>query len=49
MSTLSIAPYFPYRRVRVASQAVTATGTAAVIDAVPDQRFAPRCHACGHD
>lgn len=47
MSTLSIAPYFPYRRVRVTSQAVTATGTAAVIDAVPDQRFAPRCHACG--
>ena len=47
MSTLSIAPYFPYRRVRVVSQTVTATGPAAVLEMVPDRRFTPRCHACG--
>lgn len=47
MSTLSIAPYFPYRRVRVASQRVRAAGPVAEIAAVPDRRFTPRCHGCG--
>ncbi len=46
MSTLSIAPYFPYRRVRLASQTVTAGGTLAEIAAAPDRRFTPRCHGC---
>lgn len=47
MSKLTIAPYFPYRRVRLESQSVAATGKAAVIHAAPDRRFAPRCHRCG--
>lgn len=48
MSTLSIASYFPFRRVRIASQSVSASADMAVIDVVPDARFRPVCHHCGH-
>ena len=39
MSSLSIALYFPFRRVRIASQSVAAQADLAVIDVVPDGRF----------
>jgi transposase len=47
MSSLSIASYFPWSRMVVESQSVSAKGDLAVIDLRPDQRFAPRCHVCG--
>jgi transposase len=47
MSTFSIAPFFPFRRVRIAGQSVAAQADLAVIDVVPDGRFRPVCHACG--
>ncbi len=46
MSSLSIAAYFPFRRVRIAGQSVGAEGDIAVIDVVPDKRFRPLCHDC---
>jgi len=46
MSTLSIAAYFPFRRVRITRQSVGAEADIAVIDVVPDQRFRPVCHDC---
>jgi transposase len=49
MSSLSIAAYFPFARVKVVSQAVHLdchpSGT--LIRLVPDQRFRPVCHDCG--
>ena len=49
MSILSIAPYFPFARVKIMSQSVhmecQTPGT--VIRLEPDRRFRPRCHACG--
>jgi len=47
MSTLSIAAYFPFRRVRISGQSVAAQADLAMIDVVPDKRFQPVCHACG--
>jgi len=47
MSSLSIARYFPFRRVRIAGQNVAGKADLAMIDVVPDQRFRPVCHACG--
>lgn len=47
MSTLSIAVYFPFGRVRIARQSVAAQADLAVIDVVPDGRFRPVCHICG--
>ena len=47
MSSLSIAAYFPFRRVRIAGQSVSAQADLAVIDVVPDKRFQPVCHTCG--
>ena len=47
MSTVSIAPYFPFRRVRVSAQSVGAEADLAMIDVVPDQRFHPICSRCG--
>ena len=47
MSTLSIAAYFPFRRVRICRQSVAAEVDMAVIDVVPDRRFRPICHRCG--
>jgi len=49
MSSLSIAPYFPFARVKIMSQSVhmecQTPGT--VIRIEPDRRFRPRCHECG--
>ena len=46
MSTLSIAAYFPFRRVRITGQSVGAEADIAMIDVVPDKRFRPLCHDC---
>ena len=46
MSGISISPYFPFRRLQIAKQAVDAAATKAEIDVVPDQRFQPVCHLC---
>ena len=47
MSTLSIAAYFPFRRVKVSAQSVAHEADVAFIDIQPDLRFTPLCHRCG--
>jgi transposase len=47
MSVHSIAPYFPFRRIKIIEQAVNQTADSAHIDVAPDQRFQPICHLCG--
>lgn len=47
MSTLSIAAYFPLRRVKVSAQSVAPEADVAFIDIQPDLRFAPLCQECG--
>ena len=47
MSSLSIAAYFPFRRVRISGQSVSGEADLAMIDVVPDQRFRPICSRCG--
>ncbi len=47
MSTLSIATYFPFRRVKIIDQTVTLEATVAHIQVEPDQRFQPICQSCG--
>lgn len=49
MSTLSIAPYFPFARVKLTGQSVYLEHIvpAAMIHLEPDQRFRPLCHECG--
>lgn len=48
MSTLSVAKYFPFRRVRIIHQRVSIEAARAQITAVPDGRFVPICHICGN-
>jgi hypothetical protein len=45
MSNLSIAPYFPFRRIRITNE--TLIQGAAHIEVTPDRRFHPICHLCG--
>jgi len=47
MSVPSIAPYFPFRRIKIIKQTVTAEATEAHIQVQPDKRFLPICHGCG--
>jgi len=47
MSALSIRPYFPFCRVRLVRQSVSAGGDQAWIEAEPDGRFRVVCHVCG--
>ena len=47
MSVLSIAPYFPFRRIKIVDQTVTPEATRAHIHVEPDKRFQPICHGCG--
>jgi len=47
MSGLSIAPYFPFRRIKIVEQTVTPGATEAHIKAEPDKRFRPICQRCG--
>jgi transposase len=48
MSGLSIAAYFPFRRIKIVQQKVTQEATEAHIQAQPDKRFQPVCHGCGN-
>jgi transposase len=47
MSELSIAPYFPFRRIKIVNQSVDAEATDAYMQAEPDKRYHPVCHGCG--
>jgi len=47
MSVLTIASYFPFRRIKITGQAVTPDATEAHIQAEPDRRYQPICHGCG--
>ncbi|MBC8432752.1 MAG: hypothetical protein H8D96_12640 [Desulfobacterales bacterium] len=41
MSVPTIAPYFPFRRIKIVNQTVTPEATAAQIHVQPDKRFQP--------
>ena len=48
MSTLSIAKYFPFMRMKISEQSVHGEQPySALIHVVPDLRFKPLCHHCG--
>ncbi|MDF1590872.1 MAG: transposase [Desulfobacterales bacterium] len=47
MSVPTIAPYFPFRRIKIINQDVTPDADAAHIQIQPDKRFVPICHGCG--
>jgi len=46
MSALSIAHYFPFRRIRIIDQSISVKAKMAQVDIVPDKRFHPRCYQC---
>jgi transposase len=46
MSALTIAPYFPFRRIKIINQQVLPDASEARIFAQPDKRFQPLCHFC---
>ena len=46
MSGLSIAPYFPFRRIKIIEQHVSTDVFTAQIVSKPDKRFHPICHCC---
>ena len=48
MSGRSVAPFFPWRRVKVAYQSVSQESRSALFRLEPDLRHRPRCHGCGH-
>jgi len=47
MSGLSIAAYFPFRRIKIVNQSVLPNASESRIQAQPDKRFQPVCHGCG--
>jgi len=47
MSVLSIAPYFPFRRIKIINQSVLPDVSESRIQVQPDKRFQPICHCCG--
>ena len=47
MSVLSIAAYFPFCRVKLTRQSVAVEADMAWVEAEPDLRYRPVCHACG--
>ena len=47
MSKPTIAPYFPFRRIKIINQSVTADACTAHIQMQSDKRFGPICHGCG--
>lgn len=47
MSGVSIAPYFPFRRIKIINQSVLVDASEARIQVKPDKRFQPICHFCG--
>ena len=48
MSELTIAPYFPFRRIKIIDQSVDPDVAEACIELTPHKRFKPVCHQCGH-
>ena len=47
MSVPSIAPYFPFSRIKIVDQTVTPEATGAHLQMEPDRRFQPICQRCG--
>jgi transposase len=47
MSIFNIAPYFPFRRIKIVKQTVLPNASEARIQAEPDKRFQPICYFCG--
>ena len=47
MSVPTIAPYFPFRRIKIVDQIVSEDPCKAQIRIQPDKRFQPICHCCG--
>ena len=47
MSGATIAPYFPFRRIKIINQQVLPDAREARIQAQPDKRFLPICQCCG--
>ena len=47
MSGQSIAPYFPWCRMKVAYQSIAEESRSALVRLEPDRRYRPLCHACG--
>jgi transposase len=47
MSDLTIAPYFPFRRIKILSQSVEPNASCASIEIEPRRRLRPVCHQCG--
>jgi len=43
MSGTTIAPYFPFRRIKIINQEVDTSAHKALIHMLPDQRFQPIC------
>lgn len=48
MSARSVAPFFPWRRVKVAYQSVSQESRSALFRLEPNLRYRARCHGCGH-
>ena len=48
MSEPTIAPYFPFRRIKIIGQIVTDDSCSAQLLLRPDKRFYPICHCCGN-
>ena len=47
MSGVSIAPYFPFRRIKIINQQLLPNASEARIQTQPDKRFQPICQCCG--
>jgi len=47
MSVPTIAPYFPFRRIKIVKQSFSSDFSQARIHVEPDKRFQPICHRCG--
>jgi hypothetical protein len=47
MSAPTIAPYFPFRRIKIIKQQVLPDASETRIFAQPDKRFQPICQCCG--
>jgi len=47
MSVATIAPYFPFRRIKIINQTVLADASESRILAQPSKRHRPVCHGCG--
>jgi hypothetical protein len=46
MSVFTIAPYFPFRRIKIINQSVLVDASEARIQVKPGKRFQPLCHFC---